>query len=210
MSWHCKTVGSYLRSSNEAKENARQIWGILGNRGWTLNAVCGVLGNIGAESGYNPWRWQNDNVGTSDGSPWTNKGYGLTQFTPASKYIDNANAKVNPGYGPNFSDRTGSPNDGYAQIIFLDEHADYYPTGAYPMSYNEYKVSEENPGELAVTWLYNYERPADPGATEDTRRENGNYWYEVLAGEPPVPPVPEKSKYLKYLLFIWEVTHYVR
>lgn len=211
MSWRCKTVGPYLRSSDEAKENARAIWGVLGSRGWTLNAVCGVLGNIGAESGYNPWRWQSDKVGTSSGSPWKNKGYGLTQFTPASKYIDSADAKAIPGYGPNFSDKAGSQDDGYAQMIYLDEHADYYPTGSYPMSYAEYKVSEENPGELAVTWLYNYERPADPGATEDARRENGNYWYEVLAGEPPVPPTPGgESKYLKYLLFLWEVTHYVR
>ena len=93
----------------------------------------------------------------------------------------------------------------------LDEHADYYPTGSYPISYADYKISEDNPGELAVTWLYNYERPADPGATEEARRENGNYWYEVLSGEPPVPPTPGgKSQYLKYLLILWEVTHYVR
>ena len=28
MSWHCKTIGAYIRSSDEAKENARMIWGI--------------------------------------------------------------------------------------------------------------------------------------------------------------------------------------
>lgn len=149
------------------------IWGILGSRGWSLNAVCGVLGNIGAESGYNPWRWQSDNVGASSGSPWTNKGYGLTQFTPASKYIDDANAQAIPGYGPNFADKAGSQDDGYAQMIYLDEHADYYPTGSYPISYAEYKVSEDTPGELAVTWLYNYERPANPEQprTHDAKME---------------------------------------
>lgn len=208
MPWHVKSSGAYARNSDEAKDNARMIYSILASRGWTLNAVCGVLGNIGAESGYNPWRWQSDKIGASTGSPWTNKGYGLTQFTPASKYIDSAAAKAVPGYAPNFSDKSGGQSDGYAQMVFLDEHADYYATGAYPMSYAEYKASTDDPGELAVVWLYNYERPGDPGATEDARRENGTYWYEVLSGSPPpVPPTPggDVDDILKFLMLMMEV-----
>lgn len=209
MSWHAKAVGSYVRSSEEAKENARLIWGILGNRGWTVEAVSGLLGNMDRESGYNPWRWQGDKIGSSSGAPWTNKGYGLTQFTPANKYI--GNAKEIPGYGPNFSDKAGKESDGYAQIIYLDEYGDYYQTGAYPLSYTEYKSSTEDPGYLALAWLYNYERPADPASTEEIRRECGLYWYEILSGEKPIPPTPTPSDgLLKMLIFIWEVTHHVR
>lgn len=202
MTWHAKPSGAYSRTSQEAIDNAQEIYAMLYELGWTLNAVCGLLGNMGAESGYNPWRWQSDKLGLSTGAPWKNKGYGLTQFTPASKYISDANAKAAPGYGPNFSDKQGNVYDGYAQMVFLNTFADYYPTNTYPLSYASYKVSVENPGYLAKVWLYNYERPKDPASTEAAREENGNYWYELLSGEapptpPPVPPVPSPRHYRK-------------
>ena len=187
MTWHAKAKGAYAEASSEAKDNALEIYGILAARGWTINAVCGLLGNMGHESGYNPWRWQSDRLGASTGSPWTNKGYGLVQFTPASKYINNARGIS--GYGPNFSDKTGLASDGYAQIIYVDENADYYATSTYPLSYAEFKASTENPAYLASAWLYNYERPADPAATEQARQTSANFWYQVLSGETP-PPDP--------------------
>lgn len=204
MTWHCKASGAYSRTSQEARDNATEIYSVLYKRGWTVNAVAGLLGNMGAESGYNPWRWQGDHIGASGGSPWTNKGYGLTQFTPASKYIDADEAKSAPGYGPNFSDQPGKITDGNAQMICLNGYADYIPTSAYPMSYTEYKASTEDAGKLAVVWLYNYERPADPASTEAARREAGLYWFDVLGGI-----TPSKNTAL-YLLYLWEVTHNVR
>lgn len=191
MPWHAKASGGYAFVSTAARDNGRLIYQTLGSRGWTLHAVCGLLGNMGAESGYNPWRWQSDKIGSSGGSPWRNKGYGFVQFTPASKYINAASAKVTPGYGPNFSNVEGRVTDGYAQLIFIDEHADYYATSAYPLNYAEFKISTESPAYLASAWLYNYERPADPGATENTRRNMALAWYEYLSGEePPDPPDP--------------------
>lgn len=204
MAWNAKAVGPYARTSDEAIENANNIYGLLYSKGWTLNAVCGLLGNLGAESGYNPWRWQNDVIGSSSGSPWTNMGYGFTQFTPASKYIDAAAAKLFPGYAPNFSDRTGSPSDGYAQMLFVDEYADYYATTAYPETYAEFKASEQTPSYLAKAWLYNYERPADPGATEAARAENADYWWTTLSGEPPPdPPGPGPGKGRKMPIYFY-------
>ena len=199
MPWHAKVTGAYSRDSTEAIENAQMIYGTLYAQGWTVNAVSGMLGNMGAESGYNPWRWQSDKVGVSTGSPWTNKGYGFVQFTPAGKYIDAAAAKAFPGYGPNFSDKVGLVSDGYAQILFVNQYADYYTTDAYPLSFADFKVSKESPGYLARAWLYNYERPEDPGATEEQRAKNANYWYQILSGEEPPPdpgpgPEPPGSK----------------
>lgn len=185
--WHAKASGAYARDSVEAYDNAMEIYGILSARGWTVNAVCGVLGNMGAESGYNPWRWQSDSIGASTGSPWTNKGYGLVQFTPASKYINNATGLT--GYGPNFSDKVGLVTDGQAQMIYVDENADYYKTARYPLTYEQFKTSTLNSGYLAKAWLYNYERPADPSSTAESRAENGEYWFEVLDGSTP-PPYP--------------------
>lgn len=188
-----KKYGGYARTSTEAIANAQEIYSILFYAGWTLNAVCGVLGNMGAESGYNPWRWQNDEVGLSTGSPWTNKGYGFTQFTPASKYIDSDNAKSILGYAPNFADKVGNASDGSAQITFLNDFADYYPTTTYPITYAAFKVSNSTPEQLALVWLYNYERPKDPTASASARQENARYWYNLLGGsEPPTPGTKRK------------------
>lgn len=206
MAWNVKTTGGFASDSTEAIENAYEIYGLLSARGWTINAVAGLLGNMGAESGYNPWRWQNDEVLKSTQSPWTNHGYGLTQFTPGGKYINAASSYS--GYGPNFADRQGKYTDGIAQILFLDEHADYYKTAAFPFDYAAYKSSTENPGYLARAWLYNYERPLDPTATEAQREAYGIYWWEILSGatpptppEPPEPPEPTVSTKLNFILY---------
>lgn len=201
---HAKDTGAYGKDSTEAKENADLIYSYLKNKGWTVNAVAGLLGNMGSESGYNPWRWQGDNVQPKTNSPWNNIGYGLVQFTPAGKYINNAEAKKNGFYAPNFSDKTGSPTDGLSQMAYVNKYADYIPTGTYPISYEDFKKSTQTPQYLASVWLYNYERPADPQATEQTRQDDANYWYEYLTGhEPPTPPTPPtpKQKKSKWLYF---------
>lgn len=188
MSWHTKISGGYAKESQEAIDNANEIYAILSQRGWTKNAVAGLLGNVGTESGYNPWRWQGDNIQSTSESPWTNIGYGLFQFTPGGKYINDPNARAIEGYGPNFSDRAGSTFDGYAQTVYIDGYADYYATSRYPLSYDAFKASDASPDYLASAWLYNYERPADPGATEATRRQDALYWWDVLTGGEPTPP----------------------
>lgn len=178
-SWHAKNTGGYSRTSQEAFDNAICTYAELSRRGWTLNAICAVYGNMEAESGYNPWRWESDNVPSYPSMP--SYGYGLPQFTPSSKYIDSAYAQAYTNYNPHWSDHTGSPDDGEAQIQFIDEHADYYSTTAYPLSYAEFKVSTMSAGDLAKAWLYNYERPADPTSTENDRADCAEYWYGVLA-----------------------------
>lgn len=191
MPWHVKAKGGYARGSAEANDNVDMIYSILYNLGWTVNAISALCGNIQHEGGMNPWRWQSDKVPSVTQSPWTNRGYGLVQFTPGGKYINAAEAKAIAGYGPNFSDVTGSQNDGYAQVHFIDGYADYYPTSAYPLSYAEFKASTESPAYLASAWLYNYERPENPAGSEAQRQESAEYWYTYLSGEePPTPPDP--------------------
>ena len=51
--------GNTYNSSNtltleQEKINAEYIWRVLGSKGWTLNAVAGVLGNMESESSINP------------------------------------------------------------------------------------------------------------------------------------------------------------
>ena len=204
--WHAKVTGAYASSSQEAYDNSVETWNTLGSLGWTLNAVCGMLGSQDWESGYNPWRLQYDQVlsitDTQTIATSRNHGYGLVQFTPAGKYIYASQAQAFPEYNPNFSDHTGQPTDGIAQLKYINGYADYYPTTAYPLSFSEFKQSTQTPEYLASAWLHNYERPLDPSATESDRRASARYWYQVLQGLPPIPPTPTGSNKFKWWLYL--------
>lgn len=177
--WQAKTLGGYSRTSNEALQNAICTYRKLYSLGWSLNAICAIYGNFEAESGYNPWRWESDSVPSYPDTP--SYGYGLPQFTPSSKYISDSNAKGYFGYSPNWVGHAGNPNDGDAQLEFIHNYADYYSTSSYPLTFEEFKVSQLSAGTLARAWLYNYERPADPASTEDYRAESADYWFGILS-----------------------------
>lgn len=201
MSWHVKATGAYSIDSTEGTENAKMIVDVLTARGWTLNAICGVLGNIQNESGMNPWRWQSDVVRSTSESPWEHIGYGLLQYTPAGKYINTSQSLT--GYGPNFSDKAGLSTDGEAQLIYMDEQEGYYSTDSYPLSYAEFKASTQSAGYLAEVWLYNYERPSasEAESSKASRIADANTWYSKLTGYTPSPTPTPTSK--SHKLPVW-------
>ena len=192
--WHAKTYGAYARSSQEAFENAICVYNLLTSLGWTLQAMCAVYGNIEAESGYNPWRWEGDAVPSSNESP--DYGYGFPQFTPSSKYILDDNAQANTGYGPNYTDWNGNIFDGDSQLRFIDVYADYStdnPYG-YNISYEEFKTGYYSPEYLAKAWLHNYERPGEQGTeVEEYRASIARYWYDLLIEYDPSDPIPPEG-----------------
>lgn len=195
-SWHCKPIGGYEEDSTEARDNVLMMASFLRSKGWTLNAIAGLAGNQNNESAYNPWRWEADiTVPSYDYEGWhdpTFHGYGLFQFTPASKYIESSIAQAARGYGPKFSDVAGSLKDGEAQLAYIAAgQGGYYSTAAYPESLDEFAHSTKTPSYLAKAWLYNYERPGDPGATEAARAAAAERWYAFLNGTPiPSRTVP--------------------
>lgn len=178
MAWIYKVTNKAGQmSQSDMENNALEVYGQLDSYGWTLNAICGVLGNMTKESYINPAQTQiGYPVGTMKG------GYGLVQWTPASKY-------------KNWATKNGHDiTDGYWQLFDLDTQAhgtEYIKKSAYPLTYSEFKASEETPAYLTEVFLKNYER----AGVEDlqTRVKWANYWYEFLSGEePPEPPVPPK------------------
>lgn len=195
MAWHNKVYGAYARESDEAYENALMAWGILSRRGWGLLAFCGFWGNVGSESGWNPWRWQNDNVLASTDYTGIHEqnfhAYGLPQWDPAAKYIDGGTWYS--GYQPNFSDSAGGRNDGTAQIMFLDDTAvssgQYFPNPIYPyqVTWEQYKAMtlDNYTYEYATrAWFHNYER----GTWDPQRTISCQYFYEKLSGVTPPTP----------------------
>ena len=166
-------IGNTFDSSNyltynQMKVNAEYIYNAFKDKGWTLNAVAGMLGNMQRESTLNPGIWQNNDVGNTSG------GYGLVQWTPATKYID----WLLPG-----SDASTMDNNISRILYELENNLQWISTELYPMSFEEFTKSTGRPEDLASVFLYNYERAGV--SAENERRENALNWYLYLGGNLP-------------------------
>lgn len=128
-------------SDNEKEINATYIWNYLGSRGWSLNAVAGMLGNIEHESSINPGRGE---VGGG--------GFGLVQWTPKSKFTDWLHS--------NHQDLADNDIDGQLERIIAekDNGMQYSKTSRYNYDFNEFSTSTASAYDLACAFAWNYER----------------------------------------------------
>lgn len=171
--------GNRALTESEYTQNALKVIDFFMREGWTLNAVCGMLGNMVAESTVNPSRWESD-------TPFSG-GYGLVQWTPYTNYSNWAGI---------FWQNNGDKECERIQYE-LENGLQFYATENYNISFREFSTSLETPEYLASAFLYNYERPTDPTATEAFRRERARYFYNLYNGYYPsaeTNPSPWKSK----------------
>lgn len=151
--------------SQEQIENAQYIMNYLRKRGWTRNAIAGMLGNIQTESTVNPGIWQSLNQGDMS------VGFGLVQWTPASKYTSWADSR---GYA------WGDINGQLERIIWEVANGEQWiATSKYPMSFYEFTKSTSAPYDLAMAFIANYERPEE--AYQPDRGTQAEYWYKNLS-----------------------------
>lgn len=228
--WYAKSSGSYDISSTQAKANATEIARLLDAQGWSRKSICALLGNVVGESGLNPWRWQSDFVPQYDiflqwdTTEANNHGYGLFQFTPANKYINDTNKSkyASYGYKPNFFDTAGKARDGEAQIRYflstaesswLRTNYNYYSgyfsnigvdiSKWYYTTFANFVVGRDNSGSpldiASLTGCFElcYERPSAEYAASSyqTRVDNANYWNKTL----PASFGTKKSKWIYYM-----------
>lgn len=146
-------------------QNAIYICLYFKDHGWTLNAIAGILGNMEAESTLNPGRWQSDDVGNTSG------GYGLVQWTPATKYFEWCTSN-------NLSDPSEMDNNLDRIIYELENGIQWIATSEYSLSFEEFSKSTESAEYLASAFLKCYERAGVE--VEETRRTNAQKWYEQL------------------------------
>lgn len=204
--WHAKPTGSYRLGTTEGDDNACLMASVLMlNYGWTLEAVCGMLGNIAGEGGLNPWRWEGDNILSVSQAATASTGMGLIGWTPCRKYTTPNNIyfpewdlSTFSGYGPNFSDQAGNTRDGNAQTELIGKcmvgagHRNFWVRSrhdwqgvAYDMRADDY-IRLDNVDRAAVIWLWEAEYPssihppADPTATENRRKGFARSWYQHL------------------------------
>lgn len=184
------TYGTYYGSTfnesgtltvDQTRVNAQYFRNAMTANGWSLNAICAMLGNMQAESGINPGRWQSDNVGN------TSAGYGLVQWTPATKYIEWCG-----------NNDPSEMDQNIARILYEVENGlQWIATSAYDLSFKEFSTSNKTVGYLAKSFLLNYERPADQSASVQALRSSyAESWYTYLTGTAPDvdPDAPATNK----------------
>lgn len=192
---------TYL-SQSEQEDNALLIFGYFYSRGWSVNAIAGMLGNMESESTINPGIWESL---TTDPEAFKREeerypGFGLVQWTPYTNYTNWADSK---GY---------EWTDGIGQCEWINEQTapagQWIPTDSYPLSWEEFKISSESVEYLASAFLKNFER-ADV-EVEPERRSQAKKWYTFLTGsEPPEPPTPSTRKRKKYNFLLFKKRRYI-
>ena len=201
--------------TDEQKLNANNIKSFFMLEGWTLQAICGMLGNMQAESTINPALIQETNryrlpYGATDLTYLTNsvmanfymEYYGDTRKAYAIGLVQ----------WDGYSTRNGIPQqklvayaidnnynwyDGWCQCYRLrGEHnldAQYHfftpvTIGGVRYTFANYVTSTASPTDLAHAWQAGYERNA---GGLGFRGINAEWWYSYFTGEEaPEPVVP--------------------
>lgn len=183
--------GNYFLGQEAMEHNAKLTYYYLTEKGWSLNAIAALLGNMQTESTINPGIWeglQDHNMGG---------GFGLVQWTPATKYIDWADESE-----PHWI-------NGYTQLDRIQYEADNglqwfsnpsAPITDPPISFSQFTHSTLGVGTLADYFLWYYEHPAQ--AIQPQRAEQAMEWYRFLLTL--IPPLPVRRKGLK----VWQMIRY--
>lgn len=163
----------------QMEANVQVLFNVIADKfpSWRVEAIAALCGNAQSEGALNPNQWQ---YGYNKDPE---QGYGLWQWTPATKFLDWCTENSYPN------------NDILHQVLRLEFEREtkiqYYKTDKYPFSFTSFLEEEHSVDELARAWLYNYERPKDPASSESIRVERSNRWYEFLTGTSPEPPGPD-------------------
>ena len=173
--WGSLQGSSEPLTESQMTTNAFYIYNALIDHGWVFTPICALLGNMEHESGLNPGRWQSDDVGN------TSRGYGLVQWTPASKYIDWCSTQ-------NLSDYTTMDNN-IARILYEVENGlQWIPTTNYNFTFEQFTKNVGTVQYLSRAFLLNYERPADQSESVQEKRSNSAVkWFTTIYGEAPPP-----------------------
>ena len=158
------TGGNDYHSSNtlnmeQMKINATYIWNALGSQGWTLNAVARNVRKYAIRKCYK----------SSEGGKvilyllliQRIQVIGLVQWTPYTKYT----SWISP------ADPSTMDNNLSRILYEIQNNLQWIATSQYNYSFSDFTQSTDTPYNLALAFLANYERPADPN--QPKRRNTG-------------------------------------
>lgn len=141
-------ISEYRRwlSEEESMHNAQIVFNYFSDLGWTPQAISAMCGNMRHESSINPdmyeygYEWEDD------------RGYGLVQWTPRSKYWLWAQLNgLPPRHGDSQLARIKFELENGIQWIGIPEF-DY-------MSFYQFSRSTEPVSYLTEAFMWSYERP---------------------------------------------------
>ena len=140
MSWVARdTVLNPNMTQAEQENNVNIIAAFFRNEGWTDNAIAAMLGNMQTESYLNPAQWQHNMNYSMDG------GFGLAQWTPATKLAD----YLGTGWRTNY--------DGQLDRIRYEWQNGLQWMYNVNMSFAQFAVSTDSVNYLTEVFLRNYE-----------------------------------------------------
>lgn len=183
-------VGSQMLTEAEAENNVIEVWNVLGSGSadgvkWSENAVAAACGNMWYESHINPGQWELGQMNNFS------RGFGLGQWTPASKLV-------------NWADASGLDYTlGDTQLKMLATESGQWhsssrpsaPSPNPPITWDEFKVSKLPVDTLTFYYLVYWEDPPESQITPGSQSYNeriahGRIYYELITGRPPEPPGP--------------------
>lgn len=172
----------------QSETNAKYIYRYFLDKGWTINAIAALLGNMSHESALNPGRIQGEVVPKGDLLRFWG-GIGLVQWTkssPTKRNPDPVNAYINwLQHSPWRSQDYTLMNNNLDMIHecgasqWLNVRGNYF-------SFNEFIHSTLSVGYLTRAFMCCFERPANQSETKQSARaESGVNWYYFLMSVPP-------------------------
>lgn len=208
-SWSVETA----EPTTEQKINANNIKSFFILQGWTLQAICGMLGNMQAESQINPAFIQATN---RDKLPSSGTDLNLLPNSVMANFYDAYYGETGRGYAiglvqwDGYSNRNGTPQqklvayaidnnynwfDGWCQCYRLKGEHDLDSTyhffnpvtiGGVEYTFANYVTSTATPTDLAHAWQAGYERNA---GGLGFRGINAEWWYTYFTGPDAPDPV---------------------
>ena len=167
-------------STEEMKPNAQYIWQYLGTRGWSMNAVAALLGNMQEESSMSPCRWEgnvngsiiNSTTGEHTINPEykdSKRGYGLVQWTRYTKLYNWCQDGTKNGTGTvlpywDIDSQLAriiwevNNNDAQWGLAHYNKGWEYKGESFDNLTFKDFTESEKNPGWLAAAFAYCYEK----------------------------------------------------
>ena len=174
---------NYSLTEEQKLANAHLIYERLHGYGWSDCAIAGLLGNVASEGLLNPDCWNYYPNKSSCGMTNTDGGYGICQWTPATKY-------TNSSYCPS-NRTTNATANGNGQVDFLNSYeAQWLTVNGY--TYSDFKANNESPEKSAKdfacfyeghcksydVWISNY------GSTSwNARQTRAREWYNKIVNE---------------------------
>lgn len=183
---------------DKQKNNAACIYSFFYFKGWTLQAIAGFCGNVMQESRFNPALIE---VGGT--------GHGLVQWTPPTDLYN----VLDVLYGSHDDWKDGNKQ---CSVIYAEYEEStglahrgiepqWYPSSFSSMDWKTWASSQEDPGQLALIFQANYERPA---SFHLERAEYARKWYDILKLIDPKQPGYNTRDPEKHNMPIWMMINY--